>query len=136
MEESQKELLTVSEFARVAGVKPSFITQLINDERIPEAKRDPGDGRYRIPNRPCVMPPKYRRQQGKINDYYLPREQFWPEEEEQDKGSTRGQSKGSDKSGEGVPVVTRVGNELVIDLEALGDLEITIRGHRHTSRGR
>lgn len=81
-------------------------------------------------------PPKYRRQQGKINEYYLPREQFWPENEEQDKGSAGGQSKGWDKSGEGVPVVTRVGNELVIDLETLGDLEITIRADRHTSMHR
>ncbi len=62
--------LTISEFAREAGVKPSFVSQLINDKRIPEARRDSEDNRYRIPRRRCVIPSKRPRQGAKINRFF------------------------------------------------------------------
>jgi hypothetical protein len=64
-------VLTTSEFARRVGVQPSFVTRLINEGRIPEAVRDPQDGRYRIPDRRCVIPSKFRHQRGKINEFYF-----------------------------------------------------------------
>ncbi len=62
--------ITQSELAREADVKPSFIHQLIMSKRIPEAIRGE-DGRYRLPNRRCIIPTRYPRRRGKINNYYF-----------------------------------------------------------------
>lgn len=72
-------LLTVSEFARLLGVKPSYVTQLINDHRIPEARRDPEDNRYRIPNRRCIIPSKHPKKGRKVNEFFFRRDEI-PEE--------------------------------------------------------
>jgi len=71
----EKENLTLSGLARAAGVRPSFVSQLINDRRIPEARRSEEDGKYRIPNRRCVIPAKYPKPNAKIDRFY-----FRPEE--------------------------------------------------------
>jgi excisionase family DNA binding protein len=68
-------MLTISEFAREVGVKPSFIQQLINERRIPEARRDSG-GRYRIPARRVVIPSRYPRSGAKINGYFYRRDEI------------------------------------------------------------
>jgi hypothetical protein len=73
------EMVNVSDFARAANVKASFVTQLIHDRRIPEARRDLEDNRYLIPNRRCVIPSRYGKRKGKITRFYFRRDEV-PEE--------------------------------------------------------
>lgn len=81
MQQVQKteKLLTITEFAELLGVKSPYVTQLIKDKRIPEARRDPEDNRYRLPNRRCIIPSKYPKPGRKVNEFYFRRDEV-PEE--------------------------------------------------------